>query len=82
MTEDGEAKFLFTYHSFIIPTWIVVPATKNDIKVVLDQENVGNPCIKVFLDNWTIQDKNRLQIAAVISEIETFNQTNYSNLYY
>ena len=41
MTGDGEAKFLFNYH--IIPTYIAVPAIKNDIKVVLDQEKVGNP---------------------------------------
>ena len=55
MTGDGE-KFLFfiTVTSqliFIIPTCIVVPATKNDIKVVLDQEKVGNPCTKVMIDH-------------------------------
>ena len=29
---------------FIISTCIVVPDTKSDIKVVLDEEKIGNPC--------------------------------------
>ena len=32
--------------NFYYTPYIVVPATKNDIKVVLDQEKVGNPCTK------------------------------------
>ena len=32
-----------------MPTCIVVPATKNDIKVVLDQEKVGNPWVRPLI---------------------------------
>ena len=30
----------------------MVPATKNDIKVILDQEKIGNPCFRYILGNW------------------------------
>ena len=39
----GEVFVLLSQLIFIIPTYIVVPTTKNDIKVVLDQEKIGNP---------------------------------------
>ena len=42
----AEVSILLSQLIFIIPTCIVVPATKNDIKVVLDQENVQSPCCR------------------------------------
>ena len=58
MTGFGEANFLYVWLSqliFIIPTCILVPATKNDIKVILDQQKVKNPCSKdIFKLNFVI----------------------------
>ena len=42
----GELFIWLSLLIFIIPTCIVVLATENDIKVVLDQEKVGNPWFK------------------------------------
>ena len=47
MTGDSEVSVWLSQLIFIIPTCIVAPATKNDIKVVLDQEKIGNPCLRL-----------------------------------
>ena len=48
MTGDGEINKVPVSLSqlfFIIPTCIVVPATKKDIKVVLDQKRLRTPAL-------------------------------------